>query len=579
MSFHFPAPTWLLPTLPVWCVSARSSHAEFQSDSKSRGHLRADLISPPPTMDPSTSTAGAILSPTLTPANPTQPAAARPQPLPSSHPISLKLRSILTTRHSDAEEDERTKEALRALEAMYPATKSTKTDNRKRSNHLAPDTRPQVDLHRARACLETDARQQMLQGSTQFINILREVDASLTQVQNHIALMSDTCDQLDDRLTKASNGTRYLLDQAQGLQRQQLTTQQHKLILDLFLNKFTLPSHEADAISNPDVAPGSRLFAAMDHLVQIRTDSRALLEGGAGSGGGTRAGTDIMSNTSQQLEAAHQKIAKYLNFQFRQAPREGMDVSKTVRQCVTRLILAAREDLLRSVTQAQTASIPLPAQLTYSTLPPRRPSLQVLVSLRSTFLTTSFQQALTTGSSGSRPIELQAHDPLRYVGDMLAWIHQTVASEREFYGQLLSEKDNQGRRRVGQRRRNIDGSVDWTANDPLPSDDASLASKKSIYIRELLDRSLEGCCRPLSVRVEQTIRSQEGCITTFKLANLVHFYKVIMDQTIGSKASVSKVLDDISKSSYDAFFATLERHGQGLLRYIHVSRGVLIARQ
>lgn len=85
----------------------------------------------------------------------------------------------------------------------------------------------------------------------------------------------------------------------------------------------------------------------MDHLVQIRTDSRALLEGGAGSGGGTRAGTDIMSNTSQQLETAHQKIAKYLNFQFRQAPREGMDVSNTVRQCVTGLILAAREDLLR----------------------------------------------------------------------------------------------------------------------------------------------------------------------------------------------------------------------------------------
>ena len=30
-----------------------------------------------------------------------------------------------------------------------------------------------------------------------------------------------------------------------------------------------------------------------------------------------------------------------------------------------------------------------------------------------------------------KPIEIHAHDPLRYVGDMLAWIHQALASESE----------------------------------------------------------------------------------------------------------------------------------------------------
>ena len=37
-----------------------------------------------------------------------------------------------------------------------------------------------------------------------------------------------------------------------------------------------------------------------------------------------------------------------------------------------------------------------------------------------------------SGPAGTpRPIELHCHEPLRYVGDMFAWLHQTTASEKE----------------------------------------------------------------------------------------------------------------------------------------------------
>lgn len=149
---------------------------------------------------------------------------------------------------------------------------------------------------------------------------------------------------------------------------------------------------------------------------------------------------------------------------------------------------------------------------------------------------------------------------------MLAWVHQAVASEREFLGQLLGEAEGEGGRKTGERRRGIEGSVDWSsAEKGIPQ------GKKAIYMRELLDRCLEGCCRPLQVRIEQTTRSQEGCIVPFKLANLVQFYKVTMQSTIGSKVSLTKTLEEISASSYQAFFATLERQGRSLLRFIQVS--------
>lgn len=52
-----------------------------------------------------------------------------------------------------------------------------------------------------------------------------------------------------------------------------------------------------------------------------------------------------------------------------------------------------------------------------------------------------FIDALTRGGPGGtpRPIELSSHDPLRYVGDMMAWAHQSTASEKE-YAEILLRK-------------------------------------------------------------------------------------------------------------------------------------------
>jgi hypothetical protein len=68
-----------------------------------------------------------------------------------------------------------------------------------------------------------------------------------------------------------------------------------------------------------------------------------------------------------------------------------------------------------------------------------------IASLRKSAMMSGFLEALTRGGPDgfSRPIEFHAHDPLRYIGDMLAWIHQACASERDmllalFYGNFLT---------------------------------------------------------------------------------------------------------------------------------------------
>ena len=62
----------------------------------------------------------------------------------------------------------------------------------------------------------------------------------------------------------------------------------------------------------------------------------------------------------------------------------------------------------------------------YSNIHTSRYVLDEYTASRRQLLVRSFVDALTVGGPGGtpRPIELHAHDPPRYVGDMLAWLHQ-----------------------------------------------------------------------------------------------------------------------------------------------------------
>ena len=148
-----------------------------------------------------------------------------------------------------------------------------------------------------------------------------------------------------------------------------------------------------------------------------------------------------------------------------------------------------------------------------------------LSQTRQATLLTAFMDALTRGGPGGlpRPIELHAHDPLRYVGDMLAWVHQAIAAEREFLESLFGVRD--ARRMVGAAR-------------------SFGESEEESWVAELTDGAVRGLCGPLKVRVQQTVRSQESSITSYKIANLVQFYLGTMQKTIGRDALLSKTLEE-----------------------------------
>jgi len=179
-----------------------------------------------------------------------------------------------------------------------------------------------------------------------------------------------------------------------------------------------------------------------------------------------------MAQTSEEMESGYKKIHRWCQYEFRQFTKETqLEVSPVMNEAIKRL--RARQNLLKWVHDPPRHAS---ARVADQSL---RDALQTLTSTRQASTLTAFLDALTRGGPNGlpRPIELHAHDPTRYVGDMLAWIHQTTASEHEFLEGIFGV--NKKRRMVGAVR--------------------EVGGEEEGMVRESLDKDLEGLSRPLKV--------------------------------------------------------------------------------
>ena len=248
-----------------------------------------------------------------------------------------------------------------------------------------------------------------------------------------------------------------------------------------------------------DIVPG--FFAALQRVHVIHDDCKQLLRTSQ-----QRLGLEIMERMSMHQEAAFERLYHWVltqvhNLSFSDAP----ELPPLVRQGL--LTLQGRPILFSHCISELSLS--------------RRSSL-----------VQAFIDALTRGGPGGtpRPIELFSHDALRYVGDIFGWLHQAMASERDF---LLG----------------IFGKVD----DEIPT---------------TLAQVTEGVCRPLRVRVEQVIMSDLACVTAFKLSSLLRFYSAIFAEFLPEQASLTVVCREMCEFSMRVFISCLHTYTNQLLESV-----------
>ncbi|GLB45160.1 putative conserved oligomeric complex COG6 [Lyophyllum shimeji] len=462
--------------------------------------------------------------------------ADRKPPSQSRNPISVRLYKVLGSNF----DDDATKEALQTLSELY-VTPASLRSNDKPKTHVPQDgedddaaqdksndasvatvpaeTVPGESAARARRNLRRDVESKLAHGSEQFLKAFGEVDQKLDDLQKHVKAMQQNCDEAERQLQMTTDASKTLLERAGSLREERREVENKKSIVTAFLARFTLTEEDINIITSRDEPVGQRFFEVMNKTERIRDDCRILM---SGEDGPTKAGLDIMASTSSNLEHGYEKISRWCSHEFRQMGRDPhVEVTSTMRQAIR--WLRKRPELLTE-------------------------ALTFLSESRQAALLSSFITALTRGGPSGlpRPIELHAHDPLRYVGDMLAWVHQAMAAERELL-EALFDKASDGRM-VGSVRV-FDGK-----------------SEEEEWIRELMDLCVGKLCVPLKVRVQQTVRSQESSIVSYKIANLLQFYMLTMRRTIGADAFLSKTLLETTDVAYSVFYESISAQGRALLR-------------
>jgi len=164
-----------------------------------------------------------------------------------------------------------------------------------------------------------------------------------------------------------------------------------------------------------------------------------------------------------------------------------------------------------------------------------------------------FFEALSQGdaATGARPIELQACDPVRYIGDMLAWIHENTASEAESVASLMGQAGTSGN----------------DAEKPAEGDELS---QELTRFEDVLDSTLEGLVAPFNNRVRQVLEAQAVIVVVYKISQVFAFFAKTLEEVLHRKEACLVVLcrelhDRTHRSFLDMWDAQAQRLRQGVV--------------
>ncbi|KAJ4744634.1 Conserved oligomeric Golgi complex subunit 6 [Rhynchospora pubera] len=410
--------------------------------------------------------------------------------------VARKLKKVLETRTSD------NPDVLASL-----ATLST----------FYTENTPQ-----ARRNLKSSIEQRGLSINDHFLDASLPAQLALDRVEKEVNVLTQCCDQIDKVLSGCSWSTGDIISTTERLQQELEIITQRQEIVSCFLRDYQLSNEEINALREEEL--NENFFKALAHVQEIHANCKVLLRTHH-----QRAGLELMDLMSVYQEGAYERLCRWVQAECKKLgdtdnPEVGELLKKAVRCLKERPVLF-------------------------------KYCAEEVANMRHNALFRRFISALTRGGPGGlpRPIEVHAHDPLRYVGDMLGWLHQALASERELILVLL---DPDATADSGPAARRLSGIKETDAMKTTEAD-----------VTFVLDRIFEGACRPFKVRVEQVLQSQHSLIVSYKLTNTLEFYSFTISELLGKETALCNTIGLLKDAAQQTFFNIVKSRGEKLQRY------------
>lgn len=338
----------------------------------------------------------------------------------------------------------------------------------------------------------------------------------LKRIGTTIKSLKKCCEDMRKHVNAARQENAPVIEEASTLLGQKLELESKKQLLDAFTEHFIIPEEDLLVLTTTTENVDERFFAILKRVKQIYVDCQVLL-----GSENQRLGLELMDQSSRNLNIGYQKLYRWVQKEMKNLNLENPQISSIIRRALR--ALAERPTLFQSC-------------------------LDFFAEAREHVLTDAFYAALTGSKAEhdhnptTKPIEFHAHDPLRYVGDMLAWTHSATVSEREALETLFLAEGNEISKGIKAGRE----AEPWTVED-----DEAFDGWKALG--NLVNRIVGGVARALRQRVEQVLQNHEDPVLLYKVANLVNFYRVTFDKLLGPDSSLLETLSSLEESSLRQF--------------------------
>ncbi|CAN9428623.1 unnamed protein product [Alternaria alternata] len=364
------------------------------------------------------------------------------------------------------------------------------------------DARRVQNTAETRRQLRLDVQKEVIECNGEIIKDFGQVAEQLKRIGSAISSLNTYCADMRGHIEAANRETGPVLEEATSLITQRKQVESKQQILNAFSTHFLISEEDATTLTSTAEPVNEDFFQVLTRVKKIHHDCQVLL--------GTedqRLGLEVLEQSSKQLNSAFQKLYRWIQREFKTLDLENPQISASVRRSLR--VLAERPTLFQSC-------------------------LDSFAEAREAILSDSFHAALTGSTSeehiATKPIEFHAHDPLRYVGDMLAWAHSTTVSEREALENLFISDGDEIKRSI----------------------QAGLESEP--WLRGEEDAEVFDGRKALNQLV---VQSHDDATLAYKIANLIGFYKGTFAKLLGPDSDVLDVFDGLEASAMRQFRANM----------------------
>jgi hypothetical protein len=368
-----------------------------------------------------------------------------------------------------------------------------------------------------RKMLRQDLELQNIGLAKKFLVEFDQIRDRINGVETLSNNLESACAKLAERVQDADENMKLFMEKASQLENSRNFYLTQSKEIESFLAQFQLSNKEIDLLYHSDIEQSESanlFFKALDRLQIAYKDCKSMVEKHSYS-----VGFELLEVLGNHQDMAYQHL-----FDWVKSKCDSLAETRSVEDMETNNKLQIAIRFLKK----------LPIYFDQCQ--------DLLVNSRRTQLVQKFIVALTQGESNGvmssnssnrslRAIDLFSHDAVRYVGGMLAWMHQAVASEQEFlYAIFIADDDNDDNKSSNGNGNGNDGhGKGRTSGDDDDDDNTSPSPGRSskgmaLSIPELLSRCLQGLGRPLRVRIIQTLENNYKLEVLYSLTDLLTFY-------------------------------------------------------